>query len=71
MNNRIRKAALARGYCCTFAAIRDNRQLNTSKLASFLGVSRDAIQYWKAKIKLGSCSCVHASTCFKKRRGGL
>ena len=70
-NNKLRGSARARGYCCIYAAIRSTRSMNTSATARFFLVSRDAIQYWKAKIKLKECKCVHAEGCMKRLRGGI
>ena len=70
-NHRLRGSIKARGYCCIYAGIRSNRQLNTSKLAAFFMVSRDTIQYWKAKMRLKECHCEHKANCMKRLRGGL
>lgn len=60
----------ARGYCCTYAALKMNRRLNSAALAQHFGVSRRTIQEWKSRIKSGHCECEDLSNC-KKLRGGL
>lgn len=60
------------GFCCIYDYLQKDKNGSRAK-AKRLGVDRQVIQYWKRKVKTGTCRCASEANCSflvnKRQRG--
>lgn len=60
----LHKLVRSLGYCCMYDYLKRNHD-GVAKQAGRLGVDRRQIQYWKRKMKDGTCVCAKESMCYQ------
>lgn len=68
-NELMRALARHEGYCCTYALFAANRKTRTSAFAARYGVTRQAILYWRKKLKHQQLACEGAQRCLIEALG--
>lgn len=56
-------------FCCMWAFIKSVRGRTHPMVADRMGVHEETIDYWRKKVRRGTCECTNAEGCAKKRFG--
>lgn len=57
------------GFCCMWAFIKSVRGRTHPMVGARLGVHEETIDYWRKRVRRGTCLCTNAEGCAKKRFG--